>query len=115
MRARVASLLPILSFALLALALAPGCAGLTGGSAEPPPPSVVDERGACAISGLCVAGYAWSMDACGCVPGTACGPSICAPGLSCCNASCGLCAAPGEVCSQQVCEAPPPAPSGRRR
>jgi hypothetical protein len=32
-----------------------------------------------------------------------CGDVECAPGLVCCNASCGTCARPGEQCSQQVC------------
>lgn len=32
-----------------------------------------------------------------------CGSIWCAPGLVCCNASCGLCAPPGVVCSQRMC------------
>lgn len=32
-----------------------------------------------------------------------CGSAWCAPGLVCCNASCGLCAPPGVVCSQRMC------------
>jgi cytochrome c556 len=35
-----------------------------------------------------------------------CGNNQCAPGLVCCNASCGTCARPGERCSQQVCGMP---------
>lgn len=34
---------------------------------------------------------------------TACGPTSCAPGLECCNASCGICAAPGEMCPRIAC------------
>lgn len=36
-------------------------------------------------------------------PTVQCGSVKCAPGLVCCNASCGTCARPGEKCSQQVC------------
>lgn len=32
-----------------------------------------------------------------------CGPTLCEPGLVCCNASCGICAAPGEGCSTVAC------------
>jgi len=42
-----------------------------------------------------------------CVPdttGTACGKAICAPGLECCNASCGMCVQPGMACIQIACE-----------
>jgi hypothetical protein len=33
-----------------------------------------------------------------------CGMQLCDTGLVCCNASCGICAAPGKSCSQKVCE-----------
>lgn len=33
----------------------------------------------------------------------ACGMNVCAPGLVCCNASCGTCVSPGETCSQLAC------------
>ena len=32
-----------------------------------------------------------------------CGNKLCAPGLVCCNASCGICTRPGESCIQQYC------------
>ena len=32
-----------------------------------------------------------------------CGSTLCAPGTECCNASCGVCAAPGEGCATIVC------------
>ena len=32
-----------------------------------------------------------------------CGPNTCAAGQVCCNESCGICARPGEQCSQQEC------------
>lgn len=32
-----------------------------------------------------------------------CGRSVCAPGTTCCNASCGLCVAPGGGCSELEC------------
>ncbi len=35
-----------------------------------------------------------------------CGDVTCAEGLVCCNASCGICAAPGEKCNQQACGMP---------
>lgn len=38
--------------------------------------------------------------------GTACGPTHCGEGLECCNASCGMCAAPGEGCIAIACEDP---------
>jgi len=37
-------------------------------------------------------------------PGVACGDINCAPGLVCCNASCGICTPPGAFCTQQACE-----------
>ncbi|KAK0654751.1 hypothetical protein B0T16DRAFT_395625 [Cercophora newfieldiana] len=43
-----------------------------------------------------------------CVPigGSVCGPTICAQGLVCCNASCGTCTKPGMACTQQACLGP---------
>lgn len=45
---------------------------------------------------------------CGCDTSTAtatpCGTSTCGAGQYCCNASCGICAPEGGVCTQQVCE-----------
>jgi hypothetical protein len=41
-----------------------------------------------------------------CVPpkgGEPCGKTVCGPGLTCCNASCGTCTKPGMVCSQIAC------------
>lgn len=38
--------------------------------------------------------------------GEQCGNNTCAPGLVCCNASCGTCTPPGEKCSQLVCGMP---------
>ncbi len=32
-----------------------------------------------------------------------CGATTCAAGTVCCNSSCGMCTAPGNVCTQQVC------------
>ena len=42
----------------------------------------------------------------------ACGKETCAPGLVCCNASCGTCVSPGASCIQQACD--PPAPTACR-
>ncbi|KAK3335126.1 hypothetical protein B0T19DRAFT_405661 [Cercophora scortea] len=41
-----------------------------------------------------------------CVPetGIKCGPVKCLAGTYCCNASCGICAKPGFLCTQQACE-----------
>ena len=39
--------------------------------------------------------------------GKVCGSKVCAPGLECCNASCGTCTPPGGVCTQQACEPAP--------
>ena len=36
-------------------------------------------------------------------PGVPCGDVNCAPGLVCCNESCGICTPPGAFCTQQVC------------
>jgi hypothetical protein len=43
-----------------------------------------------------------------CVPigGGKCGPTICAKGLQCCNASCGVCTKPGMACTMQACVGP---------
>ncbi len=35
--------------------------------------------------------------------GEACGPVVCSPGTECCNASCGICVAPGEGCPAIAC------------
>ncbi|KAK4116125.1 hypothetical protein N656DRAFT_774328 [Canariomyces notabilis] len=32
-----------------------------------------------------------------------CGKTVCAAGLICCNASCGICTKPGMMCTQQAC------------
>jgi hypothetical protein len=37
------------------------------------------------------------------LPGVKCGSNVCGKGQHCCNASCGTCAPPGGVCTQQVC------------
>jgi hypothetical protein len=66
---------------------------------EPPP----DCSGTLA---LCIPGTVWSVEACACVPGTACGPSVCAEGEVCCNESCGICTPPDGFCTDQLCEAP---------
>jgi hypothetical protein len=42
--------------------------------------------------------------------GVACGRVTCAPGLVCCNASCGTCVQPGMACIQVACDPPPPRP-----
>jgi hypothetical protein len=41
--------------------------------------------------------------------GEPCGPVKCAADEVCCNASCGICTLPGNVCTQQFCE-PSPVP-----
>jgi hypothetical protein len=60
-----------------------------------------------AIRFACESGVAF-FDACGCgceVPaGEACGPTTCASGEVCCNASCGICTPPDGFCTQQACE-----------
>lgn len=38
--------------------------------------------------------------------GPACGPKTCGPEQVCCNASCGICTAPGAMCTQQRCDLP---------
>jgi len=37
-------------------------------------------------------------------PGEPCGPTICGEGTTCCNASCGICTAPGVGCPAIACE-----------
>lgn len=44
--------------------------------------------------------------------GPACGDKTCAPGTVCCNASCGICTPPGDVCTQQACEPTGECPPG---
>jgi Kazal-type serine protease inhibitor domain len=39
-----------------------------------------------------------------CNPGAPCGKITCEKGLECCNASCGVCVAPGGVCTQEACD-----------
>ncbi|HEY6876457.1 MAG TPA: hypothetical protein VI299_00480 [Polyangiales bacterium] len=36
----------------------------------------------------------------------ACGQNVCHGGQVCCNPSCGICAAPDAMCTQQFCDAP---------
>ena len=50
------------------------------------------------------------QEAAACVPeqeaaGAACGDGYCGVGQVCCNTSCGICAEPGDACSQQECGA----------
>lgn len=41
---------------------------------------------------------------CGCRSyGKVCGRSVCAPGMVCCNSSCGICTPPGGACIQMFC------------
>jgi hypothetical protein len=35
--------------------------------------------------------------------GEACGDTTCEQGMTCCNASCGICTPPGVFCTQQAC------------
>ena len=62
----------------------------------------------CKTLGSCISGYHWdsSADVCDCVPdaGTSCGPTLCGPGLTCCNASCGICTPPNVACIQIACD-----------
>jgi hypothetical protein len=44
--------------------------------------------------------------------GEACGKNTCAVGEVCCNASCGICTAPGGGCTKQLCSDDPPPPKG---
>jgi hypothetical protein len=57
------------------------------------------------IAGGGLGGLGGAAGALGAAPlGTVpCGPTTCSEGQSCCNASCGICAAPGETCTQQLC------------
>lgn len=59
------------------------------------------------IKFMCAEGQQYFSDKCGCgcetVAGEACGPNTCAAGQVCCNASCGICTAPGEFCIQIAC------------
>jgi hypothetical protein len=43
-----------------------------------------------------------------------CGPNTCNVGDVCCNASCGICTAPGESCSQTPCRFGAQVPSNIR-
>jgi hypothetical protein len=36
--------------------------------------------------------------------GGTCGPNVCSFGTYCCNASCGICAPKGDLCTQQFCD-----------
>lgn len=49
----------------------------------------------------------WIIDTGG---GEACGSTICGPGTSCCNASCGICTPPGVGCIAIACEDAGPGP-----
>ncbi len=96
------------------------CPG-AGACQDDPTDSCVPGRGAdcggvcaCTALGKCVEGSVWdsSPAVCGCVPGKtpppppkgeACGKNTCKAGEFCCNASCGICAPKGGVCTQQAC------------
>ncbi|MDX2024620.1 MAG: hypothetical protein SF187_30540 [Deltaproteobacteria bacterium] len=50
---------------------------------------------------------AGQMDEAPAAGGEPCGPVKCAANEVCCNQSCGICTAPGGVCTQQFCEPEP--------
>jgi hypothetical protein len=62
----------------------------------------------CTAIALCVEGYTWDDKTCACVPvapgGESCGASTCGEGQVCCNSSCGICTAPGDFCTMQMCD-----------
>lgn len=58
---------------------------------------------------ICAEGEQYFADdcGCGCEPAPVleeCGADVCAEGMVCCNASCGICTEPGGFCTQQACE-----------
>jgi hypothetical protein len=60
----------------------------------------------CVETMLCIQGYVFSDKSCSCVPqggGEPCGNGTCGANEYCCNASCGICAPVGGVCTQQAC------------
>lgn len=60
---------------------------------------------------VCAEGQQYFSDACGCgcetsTAPTPCGTAVCGAGQVCCNASCGICTAPGDFCIQLACSEP---------
>jgi hypothetical protein len=76
----------------------------TGEVAPPPAPSAAPTGTATEDTGE---GGAATVEEIPVERGPECGPATCAAGQVCCNASCGLCAAPGERCAQYTCGQPP--------
>ena len=102
------------------LATSAACsAGDTSSSPDGTPGSVAQASGSanvyCRVSEDCSPGFYCSTEGKDCTtPGgclgeclldrrARCGENICDDGLVCCNESCGICAAPGAACTQQLC------------
>jgi hypothetical protein len=79
---------------------------ITGGG-SPGTGNVPSAGGSASSGGSASAGGAPST-------GVPCGKNTCSKGLYCCNASCGVCAPPGEACDMIACEDPgPTVPCGK--
>jgi hypothetical protein len=73
------------------------CAVVSGcGLAHEMGPAVQNDSGPMTLSDSAPIGTDASI-------GVSCGHTICAPGLVCCNASCGICAGPGASCFDLAC------------
>ncbi len=96
--------LVLVSFALVACGSGDG----DGGNREPERTVEQAQHTACTV--LCIQGYHLNGN-CQCVPdkgggggkGEMCGTAHCPSGQVCCNASCGICTAPGDACIQIAC------------
>lgn len=102
---------------------APGCGGFAGiacpglGDCGDDPSDGCDPKmggadcpGVCACNAVakCTGGMVWNSTpaVCACeTPGSGpvCGAKTCAVDQECCNASCGICTAPGGVCTKELC------------
>lgn len=107
------------------------CGGIAGAGCGPnqicaddPTDACDPQKGGADCAGVCQCSpvvcalyceHGFARDAAGCATcrcndpspnpgGPRCGPTTCAAGEECCNASCGICVKPGGACTQQACE-----------
>lgn len=88
--------------AAIALPAAQGMPGVVGSGGAS---SVGGTGGIAGVGGVAgTGGAAGTSASAGAAPlGVACGAATCSADQRCCNASCGICTAPGESCTQQLC------------
>jgi hypothetical protein len=87
---------------LLAMVMLAGC----GAAVDEAGTEAALHGGCKSVCPKCKTGQMCPMIACylECNAPTPCGPTKCGSGQYCCNESCGICAAPGEMCTDLYCD-----------